>query len=121
MAIWGSLSGAIGGFACYAANGLISGVDAIPNGVVARINSFIETLNVALALLPEWATGEGGVRIGTLDAADLSRIDGPFEGAATAPGIATTDAFSAALARPWPSADLVLTLEFPRFDGRLWA
>ena len=71
------------------------------NGVVTRINSFIETLNAALALLPEWATGEGGVRIGTLDAVDLSRIDNPFEGAATAAGTAAADAFSAALARTY--------------------
>ncbi len=54
------------------------------NGVVTRINSFIETLNAALALLPEWATGEGGVRIGALDPVELGRIGNPFEGAATA-------------------------------------
>lgn len=54
VAIWGSLPGAIGDFAFQAANGLISGVEAMLNGVVTRINSFIETLNAALALLPEW-------------------------------------------------------------------
>ncbi|MCV2449683.1 phage tail tape measure C-terminal domain-containing protein, partial [Paracoccus sp. DMF] len=101
VAIWGSLPGAIGDFAYQAANGLIGGVEAMLNGVVTRINSFIETLNAALALLPEWATGEGGVRIGTLDAVDLSRIDNPFEGAATAAGTAAADAFSAALARTY--------------------
>ncbi|RBP76633.1 lambda family phage tail tape measure protein, partial [Rhodobacter sp. 140A] len=101
VAIWGSLPGAIGDFAYQAANGLIGGVEAMLNGVVTRINSFIETLNAALALLPEWATGEGGVRIGTLDAVDLSRIDNPFEGAATAAGTAATNAFSAALARTY--------------------
>ncbi|MGR3724348.1 phage tail tape measure C-terminal domain-containing protein [Abyssibius alkaniclasticus] len=101
VAIWGSLPGAIGDFAYQAANGLIGGVEAMLNGVVTRINSFIETLNAALALLPEWATGEGGVRIGTLDAVDLSRIDNPFQGAATAAGTAAADAFSAALARTY--------------------
>ncbi|MDR5651402.1 phage tail tape measure C-terminal domain-containing protein [Ruixingdingia sedimenti] len=101
VAIWGSLPGAIGDFAYQAANGLIGGVEAMLNGVVTRINSFIETLNAALALLPEWATGEGGVRIGTLDAVELGRIGNPFEGAATAAGAAAADAFSAALARTY--------------------
>jgi hypothetical protein len=101
VAIWGSLPGAIGDFAFQAANGLISGVEAMLNGVVTRINSFIETLNAALALLPEWATGEGGVRIGTLDPVELGRIGNPFEGAATAAGAAAADAFSAALSRTY--------------------
>lgn len=101
VAIWGSLPGTIGDFTYQAANGLIGGVEAMLNGVVTRINSFIETLNAALALLPEWAVGEGGVRIGTLDAVDLSRIDNPFEGAATAAGTAAADAFSDALARTY--------------------
>lgn len=101
VAIWGSLPGAIGDFAFQAANGLISGVEAMLNGVVTRINSFIETLNAALALLPEWATGEGGVRIGILDPVELGRIGNPFEGAATAAGAAAADAFSAALGRTY--------------------
>ena len=101
VAIWGSLPGAIGDFAFQAANGLISGVEAMLNGVVTRINSFINGLNAALALLPEWATGEGGVRIGTLDPVDLARIGNPFEGAATAAGAAAADAFSAALSRTY--------------------
>ena len=41
VAIWGSLPGAIGDFAFQAANGLISGVEAMLNGVVTRINTFI--------------------------------------------------------------------------------
>jgi len=98
VAIWGSLPGAIGDFAFQAANGLISGVEAMLNGVVTRINSFINGLNAALALLPEWAVGEGGVRIGTLDPVELSRIGNPFEGAATAAGTAAADAFATALA-----------------------
>ncbi|MBW6496180.1 MAG: hypothetical protein K0B16_16815, partial [Burkholderiaceae bacterium] len=104
VAIWGSLPGAIGDFAFQAANGLISGVEAMLNGVVTRINSFINGLNAALALLPEWATGEGGVRIGTLDPVGLARIGNPFEGVATAAGAAAADAFSAALSRSYLEA-----------------
>ncbi|MFN7165774.1 MAG: phage tail tape measure C-terminal domain-containing protein, partial [Pannonibacter sp.] len=101
VAIWSRLPGAIGDFAFQAANGLISGIEAMLNGVVTRINSFIETLNAALALLPDWANGEGGVRVGTLAPIDLGRIGNPFEGAATAAGAAATDAFAAALARTY--------------------
>jgi hypothetical protein len=104
VAIWGSLPGAIGDFAFQAANGLISGVEAMLNGVVTRINNFINGLNAALALLPEWATGEGGVRIGTLDPVELARIGNPFEGAATAAGTAAAEAFSNALASTYLTA-----------------
>ncbi len=104
VAIWGSLPGAIGDFAFQAANGLISGVEAMLNGVVSRINGFIEALNAALALLPEWATGEGGVRIGTLYPVALGRIGNPFEGAATAAGTAAADAFTAAMGRTYVTA-----------------
>lgn len=97
VAIWARLPGVIGDFAFQAANGLISGVEAMLNGVVTRINRFIEGLNTALALLPDWAVGEGGVRIGTLEAVDLGRIDNPFVGAATAAGTAAAEAFPAAL------------------------
>ncbi|TGD61985.1 phage tail tape measure protein [Tabrizicola sp. WMC-M-20] len=101
VAIWGNLPGAIGDFAFQAANGLIGGVEAMLNGVVTRINSFITGLNAALALLPDWATGEGGVQIGTLDPVALSRIGNPFEGAATAAGTAAADAFSTAMSRTY--------------------
>ncbi len=101
VAIWGSLPGAIGDFAFQAANGLISGVEAMLNGVVTRINNFINGLNAALDLLPDWAVGEGGVRIGTLDPVELARIGNPFEGAATAAGAAVADAFSAALSQTY--------------------
>ncbi len=104
VAIWGSLPGAIGDFAFQAANGLISGVEAMLNGVVTRINTFINSLNAALALLPDWATGEGGVRIGMLDPVGLSRIGNPFEGAATTAGAAAADAFSSALSRTYLAA-----------------
>jgi hypothetical protein len=86
VAIWKNLPAAIGDFAFQAANGLISGVEAMLNGVVARINRFIAALNEALDLLPEWAVGEGGVRIGALDPVTLGRIDNPFAGAAEAAG-----------------------------------
>lgn len=99
VAIWGGLPGTIGDFAFQAANGLISGVEVMLNGVVDRINEFIRGVNAALALLPEFATGKGGVRIGTLDPVGLGRIGNPFEGAATATGTAAADAFSAALSR----------------------
>jgi hypothetical protein len=104
VAIWGSLPGAIGDFAFQAANGLISGVEAMLNAVVTRINSFIEGLNGALALLPDWAVGEGGVRIGTLDPVELGRIGNPFEGAATTAGTAAAEAFSTALAGTYLTA-----------------
>ena len=100
-AIWSALPSAIGDFAFQAANGLISGVEAMLNGVVTRINNFINGLNAALDLLPDWAVGEGGVRIGTLDPVELARIGNPFEGAATAAGAAAADAFSAALSRTY--------------------
>lgn len=104
VAIWGSLPGAIGDFAFQAANGLISGVEAMLNGVVTRINSFIGGLNAALELLPDWAVGDGGVRIGTLDPVALGRVANPFEGAATAAGTAAADAFNAAMGKTYVTA-----------------
>ena len=100
-AIWGALPQAIGDFAYRAANGLIGGVESMLNAVVTRINSFIEGLNAALALLPDWATGEGGLKIGTLEAVDLGGIANPFEGAASAAGTAAADAFRAAMGKTY--------------------
>jgi hypothetical protein len=109
-AIWGQLPGAIGDFAFQAANGLIGGVEAMLNGVVTRINNFINGLNSALDLLPDWAVGEGGVRIGTLDPVALGRIDNPFAGSAAAAGTAAAEAFSAAMAQTYVTTpDLGLT------------
>ena len=109
-AIWGQLPGAIGDFAFQAANGLIGGVEAMLNGVVTRINGFIEGLNAALDLLPDWAVGEGGIRIGTLDPVALGRIDNPFAGSAAAAGTAAAEAFSAAMAQTYVTTpDLGLT------------
>jgi hypothetical protein len=96
-AIWAALPQAIGDFAYQAANGLIGGVESMLNAVVTRINSFIEGLNAALALLPDWATGEAGLKIGALEAVDLGGIANPFEGAASAAGTAAADAFRAAM------------------------
>ena len=100
-AIWASLPEVIGDLVFQAANGLIGGVESMLNAVVTRINSFIETLNSALALLPEWATGEGGVRIGTLDPVALGGIENPYAGAASAAGAAAGEAFRAAMGRTY--------------------
>lgn len=100
-AIWAALPSAIGDFAFQAANGLIGGVEAMLNGVVTRINNFISGLNSALAMLPDWAVGEGGIQIGTLDPVTLGRVDNPFAGAATAAGAAAADAFTAAMGKTY--------------------
>lgn len=116
-AIWGQLPGTIGDFAFQAANGLIGGVEAMLNGVVTRINTFITGLNAALALLPDWAVGEGGARIGTLDPLALGRIDNPFAGSAAAAGTAAAEAFSAAMAQSYvtmPDLGLAGTAEDAR-------
>ena len=71
------------------------------NGVVTRINTFISGLNAALDMLPDWATGKGGIQIGTLDPVTLGRVGNPFEGAATAAGAAAADAFKAAMGKTY--------------------
>jgi hypothetical protein len=100
QAIWSALPSAIADFAFQAAKGLIGGVEAMLNGVVTRINTFISGLNAALDMLPDWATGEGGIQIGTLDPVTLGRVDNPFAGAATAALGAAADAFKAAMGNP---------------------
>jgi len=104
VAIWGALPQTIGDFAYQAANGLIDGVEAMLNAVVSRINRFIEGLNSALSLLPDWAVGEGGAQIGTLDPVDLGGIENPYAGAAAASGAAAADAFRAAMGRSYVDA-----------------
>lgn len=104
VAIWGALPRTIGDFAYQAANGLIDGVEAMLNAVVGRINRFIEGLNSALSLLPDWAVGEGGARIGTLDPVDLGGIANPYAGAAAATGTAAAEAFRAAMGRTYVDA-----------------
>ncbi|MDN2583969.1 phage tail tape measure C-terminal domain-containing protein [Aquibium sp. ELW1220] len=104
VAIWGALPQTIGDFAYQAANGLIDGVEAMLNAVVGRINGFIEGLNAALSLLPDWAVGEGGAQIGTLDPVDLGGIENPYAGAAAATGTAAAEAFQAAMGRTYVEA-----------------
>ncbi|MBK5946486.1 phage tail tape-measure protein [Rhodobacter veldkampii DSM 11550] len=104
VAIWSALPQTIGDFAYQAANGLIDGVEAMLNAVVGRINRFIEGLNSALSLLPDWAVGEGGARIGTLDPVDLGGIENPYAGAAAATGTAAAEAFQAAMGRTYVEA-----------------
>ena len=103
-AIWGRLPSAIGDFAFQAANGLISGIEAMLNGVVIRINSFIAAINGALEMLPDWAVGEGGAQIGKLDDFSLGRIDNPFAGSAAEAGSAAADAFATAFGRTFVEA-----------------
>ena len=79
--IWGQLPAAIGDFAYRAANSLIDGVEAMLNAVVQRINVFIETLNSALANLPDWVVGDEGVQIGSLSNVSFGRVDNPYAGA----------------------------------------
>ena len=104
VAIWGFLPSAIGDFAFQAANGLISGIEAMLNGVVTRINLFIGGINAALAMLPEWAVGEGGAQIGTLDPLSIGRITNPFEGGMRDAGTAAAEAFSDAFGRTYVEA-----------------
>ncbi len=95
-ATWSMLPSAIGDFTFQAANALIDGVESMINGVITRINTFITALNRALELLPEWATGEDGITIGTLGPVDLPGVANPFAGAAAEAGTAAGDAFRAA-------------------------
>lgn len=94
--IWGNLPSAIGDFAFQAANALISGVEAMLNAVVDRINRFVAGLNDALSHLPDWLTGGEPVRIGTIERLQLGRITNQFEGAAARAGTAAREAFQAA-------------------------
>ena len=103
-AIWGMLPAAIGDFALQAANGLINGVESMLNAVVTRINTFINGLNAALALLPDWATGDGGAKIGTLEKVNLGGIANPYAGAASEAGKAAAEAFRAAMGKTYINA-----------------
>jgi tape measure domain-containing protein len=93
--IWGGLPGAIGDFAFQAANALVGGVESMLNAVVTRINTFLGFLNSALASLPSWAVGEGGVSISLLDEVNLGEISNPFAGAAAQAGADAAEAFQA--------------------------
>ncbi|WP_163026047.1 hypothetical protein [Chachezhania antarctica] len=91
-AIWSALPGAIGDLAYQAAQSMVDGVESMLNAVVKRINDFIEGINGALALLPEWATG-GNVSIGLVPDVTLKGVANPFAGAAEKAGAAAADAF----------------------------
>lgn len=104
VAIWGSLPGAIGDFAFQAANSLISGVESMLNSVVTKINDFINGLNSALSMLPEWAGGGGALAIGTLTSVNLGEVANPYAGGATAASGAATAAFNAAMSQTYVTA-----------------
>lgn len=95
-AIWANLPAAIGDLVMKAANAMIGGVESMINGVIARINVFINGINSALAALPEWATGEGGLKIGVVADVDLGRLKNEYEGAAVETAQAAAAAFKGA-------------------------
>jgi len=76
-AVWAALPDSIAGIVTLAANAMIIGVESMINGVIARINKLNEAVNGALSLLPEWATGEGGIRINAIADISLGRIENP--------------------------------------------
>lgn len=107
--IWGALPAVIGDLIYSSANVMIGGVESMLNAVTARINTFIEGINSALSLLPEWATGEGGLRIGTVGDVTLGRLDNNFEGAAAQATADAQAAFDAAFdTSPLTAPDLGL-------------
>jgi len=103
-AVWGLLPAAIGDLAFQAANSLTLGVEAMLNGVVTRINGFIDGVNAGLEAL--------GVerRIGLIADLDLGKLENRFAGAATKAATAARDAFASAFAdNPLAVPDLGLT------------
>lgn len=107
--IWGALPSVIGDLVYSAANALIGGTEAMINGVIARVNAFINGINSALAKLPEWATGEGGLQIGVVADVNLGRLTNEFEGATVQAAKDAAGAFQAAFdANPFEAPDLGL-------------
>ena len=103
-AIWGMLPAAIGDLAFQAANSLIDGVEAMLNGVVSRINTFIGGINQGLEALGSER------RISIIPDLELGQIENRFEGAATAATTAAQSAFDRAFAdNPLTAPDLGLT------------
>lgn len=96
--IWGSLPGSIADFAYQAANGLISGVEAMLNAVVVRINAMVGAMNSALEMLP------GSISIGLLTEVDLGGIENPYAGQAAKAGEEAGAAFNAALEKTYVEA-----------------
>lgn len=90
-----AIPGALGDFMFQAANSVIDGVEGMINAVSRRINSFIQTLNDALALLPDWAGG-GSLSIGLLGDVNLGDVNNPFQGQAEKVREAAQEAFAAA-------------------------
>ncbi|SNR45139.1 phage tail tape measure C-terminal domain-containing protein [Puniceibacterium sediminis] len=103
-AIWGMLPAAIGDLAFQAANSLIDGVEAMLNGVVSRINTFIGGINQGLEALGSER------RISIIPDLELGQIENRFEGAATAATTAAQAAFDRAFEdNPLTAPDLGLT------------
>ncbi|WP_349361220.1 phage tail tape measure C-terminal domain-containing protein [Stappia sp.] len=103
-AIWGLLPAAIGDLAFQAANSLIDGVEAMLNGVVSRINTFIGGINQGLEALGSER------RISIIPDLELGQIENRFEGAATAATTAAQAAFDRAFEdNPLTAPDLGLT------------
>jgi hypothetical protein len=100
-AIWGLLPSAIGDFAMQAANALVQGVESMLNAVVQRVNYLISGLNSALSLLPDWAVGEGGIKMNPVVEIDLPDLTNKFSGAATAVGDAASKAFKDAMSQTY--------------------
>ncbi|WP_406735895.1 phage tail tape measure protein [Thioclava sp. GXIMD4215] len=82
-AIWQVLPAAIGDFAYSAANRLIEAVEAMINGVVSRINLFIEGLNYV-----------PGLNIAPVAEVDLAGVENPYKDAMRQAGTAAADAFT---------------------------
>ncbi|WP_425426658.1 hypothetical protein [Antarctobacter heliothermus] len=89
-AIWGLLPAAIGDLAFQVANSLIDGVEAMLNGVVSRINTFIGGINQGLEALGSER------RISIIPDLELGQIENRFEGAATVATSAAQSAFDRA-------------------------
>jgi hypothetical protein len=100
-AIWGLLPSAIGDFAMQAANALVQGVESMLNAVVQRVNYLISGLNSALSMLPDWAVGEGGIKMNPVVEIDLPDLTNKFSGAATAVGDAASKAFKDAMSQTY--------------------
>jgi hypothetical protein len=103
-AIWGLLPAAIGDLAFQAANSLVDGVEAMLNGVVSRINTFIGGINQGLEALGSER------RISIIPDLELGQIENRFEGAASAATTAAQTAFDRAFEdNPLTAPDLGLT------------
>lgn len=94
IGVWNALPGAIGDFAYQAVNAFISGIEWMLQKLVDGINAFIEGLNSALSLLPDWATPDGGLKLQTIGDVSLGRANNPYAGGGSAAGDALDQAIS---------------------------